>query len=37
MRDGVLLCKLINVLAPGSITKINATGAQFKLMENIQK
>ena len=37
MRDGQILCHLINKLAPGSVNKINTTGAQFKLMENIQK
>lgn len=37
LRDGQILCKLINTLAPGSVTKINTSGAQFKLMENIQK
>jgi len=37
LRDGQVLCHLINKLAPGSITKINTAGAQFKMMENIQK
>jgi len=37
LRDGQILCHLINKLAPGSVNKINTTGAQFKLMENIQK
>lgn len=37
LRDGQVLCHLINKLAPGSVPKINTTGAQFKLMENIQK
>ena len=27
----------MNKLAPGSVPKINTTGAQFKMMENIQK
>ncbi|XP_076057903.1 muscle-specific protein 20 transgelin [Oratosquilla oratoria] len=35
IRDGQILCRLINTLAPGSIKKINTSGAQFKLMENI--
>merc|ERR1712071_268406 len=37
LRDGQVLCQLINKLAPGSVTKVNSTGAQFKMMENIQK
>jgi len=37
LRDGVILCKLANKLMPGSITKINTSGGQFKLMENINK
>ncbi|XP_055624875.1 muscle-specific protein 20 [Toxorhynchites rutilus septentrionalis] len=35
LRDGYILCKLINKLAPGSIAKINTSGTQFKMMENI--
>ena len=47
LQDGVLLCRsdqtvmstgwprLMNVLSPGSVTKINTSGAAFKLMENI--
>jgi len=37
LRDGQVLCALINKLAPGSVSKICTTGAQFKMMENIQK
>jgi len=37
LRDGQILCKLANKLMPGSITKINTQGGQFKLMENINK
>jgi len=37
LRDGVILCKLMNKLSPGAIPKINTSGAQFKMMENIQK
>lgn len=35
IRDGQVLCRLINKLAPGSVPKINSSGGQFKLMENI--
>jgi hypothetical protein len=35
LRDGVILCKLINKLKPGSVPKINTSGAQFKMMENV--
>jgi len=35
LHDGILLCNLINKLKPGSIAKINKTGGQFKMMENI--
>lgn len=35
LKDGTVLCKLMNVLVPNSIPKINETGGQFKLMENI--
>ncbi|ROT74557.1 putative myophilin [Penaeus vannamei] len=37
LRDGQVLCRLMNKLAPGAIPKINASGSQFKMMENINK
>ena len=37
LKDGVILCKLMNVLSPGSIPKINTSGANFKLMENVSR
>ncbi|CAF1138889.1 unnamed protein product [Didymodactylos carnosus] len=35
LRDGILLCKLMNTLQPGSIPKIHTTGGPMKLRENI--
>ena len=37
LKDGVILCKLMNTLSPGSIPKINISGAHFKLMENVSR
>lgn len=35
LKDGVYLCKAINVLQPGSAPKINQSKMAFKMMENI--
>ena len=35
LKDGVVLCKVMNKLLPGSCPKINTTGSNFKLMENL--
>lgn len=35
LKDGQVLCKLINALAPGSVAKINTNSMAFKQMENI--
>lgn len=37
IRDGTVLCQLINKLSPGAVPKINTSGGQFKMMENINK
>lgn len=35
LRDGVVLCKLMKVILPGSVPRINTTGGQFKFIDNI--
>jgi len=35
LNDGQRLCRVMNKLKPGSIPKINESGGQFKMMENI--
>jgi len=35
LQDGQVLCSVMNKLKPGAIPKINETGGQFKMMENI--
>ncbi|MCH1932762.1 hypothetical protein L9G16_21705, partial [Shewanella sp. A25] len=35
LKDGQVLCRLMNKLTPGCIPKINSSGGQFKMMENI--
>merc|ERR1712242_172139 len=37
LKDGVVLCKVMNTISPGSITKVNTTGSSFKLAENITR
>lgn len=35
LKDGVVICELINVLQPGSVKRIAKKGSNFQLMENI--
>lgn len=37
LRDGIILCKLMNRLRPGLINKINVSGGDYKMMDNISQ
>ncbi|KAK9881034.1 hypothetical protein WA026_014377 [Henosepilachna vigintioctopunctata] len=37
LRDGIILCKLMNRLAPGIISKINTSGGDYKMMDNLSQ
>ncbi|XP_013403490.1 myophilin isoform X1 [Lingula anatina] len=37
LRDGVILCNLINALKPGSVKKVNKSGGAFLLMANLEQ
>lgn len=35
LKDGQILCKLVNVIKPGSVRKINTSAMAFKQQENV--
>ncbi|KAL0280629.1 UNVERIFIED_CONTAM: hypothetical protein PYX00_001861 [Menopon gallinae] len=37
LRDGIFLCKLMNKLQPGIISKINTSGGDYKFMDNLSQ
>merc|ERR1712133_307692 len=37
LKDGIVLCRVMNTLSPGSVAKINTSGSNFKLAENITR
>lgn len=37
LRDGIILCKLMNKLKPGIISKINVSGGDYKMMDNLSQ
>jgi len=37
LRDGILLCMLMDRLAPGIIQKVNTTGGDYKMMDNLNQ
>jgi transgelin len=37
LRDGIFLCKLMNRLQPGLIQRINTSGGDYKMMDNLSQ
>nr|CAD7458932.1 unnamed protein product [Timema tahoe] len=37
LRNGVILCKLMNKLQPGLVPKINSSGGDYKMMDNLSQ
>ena len=37
LRNGIILCKLMNKLQPGLISKINTSGGDYKMMDNLSQ
>eukprot|EP00092_Neocalanus_flemingeri_P017892 GFUD01019358.1.p1 GENE.GFUD01019358.1~~GFUD01019358.1.p1 ORF type:complete len:183 (+),score=47.46 GFUD01019358.1:39-551(+) len=36
LKDGIILCRLMNKLQPGSVKRVKEKGPAFMLMENVQ-
>jgi len=36
LKDGILLCRLMNKIQPGSVKRVKEKGSAFMLMENVQ-
>lgn len=37
LKDGIILCKMMNKIVPGAIKKVAERGSNFQLMENVQR
>ncbi|KAJ8982250.1 hypothetical protein NQ317_018639, partial [Molorchus minor] len=37
LRDGIVLCNLMNRLSPGIIPKVNTSGGDYKMMDNLNQ
>lgn len=37
LKDGTILCEAMNKLSPRSVPKIHTQGADFKMIENINR
>jgi len=37
LKDGIILCNMMNKLSPGIVPKINTSGPSFKMMENVNR
>lgn len=37
LRNGIVLCKLMNRLAPGIVSRVNVSGGDYKMMDNISQ
>lgn len=37
LHDGIILCRLMNRLSPGIVPKINISGGDYKMMDNINQ
>lgn len=37
LKDGVILCMLMNRLQPGLVSKVNTSGGDYKMMDNLNQ